>query len=156
MAKPVIYSQVGPNLSRLVDDLAQSSEVFSKVLSDGQPSRWEHPSAWEGDPLVDIEAPMKEAFKRDEENEIFKKAVLGDPPGQGPDIGLTQQQVDWIAIHERAFRRRHLSWTRAVAQESSRKLAASADHGPLKRGVRVTMQDIIAIAQQKAAASGAT
>jgi hypothetical protein len=143
-----VFSDVGPNFNRLIDDLRAKAEVSCAALRNKDRSEWVHPSEWAENPLTGFETPMQKAFRRDEENQIFLDATAdADKPGAAIDVVVSQLQVDYIASWERAFRRRHLSRCRSAALAASRLRFHGRPEGPFVRGAKNSIQDAVRAAK---------
>lgn len=99
-------------------------------------------NGWTGNPL-DI-VSINDAFDREELNALYGIAI-GDPAQGGTvaDCAAAKLQIDYTAVMERAFRTRHMTYSRAVAHASGRRRAQGADTGIFTGSVLPYVQGII-------------
>lgn len=115
--KTDIRTRYKAQMERLVE-LAENAQ--KSMYNEVQPD-WmivEH-NGWDGD-LFNI-PDMEKPFDRQEHYQDFAD-VVSDPnsPGTVADLMALQLQGDWLAAMERAFRERHKSHVRCMAQASAR------------------------------------
>jgi hypothetical protein len=106
--------------TRLDDLAAQAKEQFEAAKT-AKLRPWQLPVAMTTS-LLDIESMHKPGFARDEINTNYEKVVQSPAEAGtvGDVIGL-KQQIDSLAIGERAFRWRHSGVCRAIAHAMARR-----------------------------------
>ncbi len=112
--------------------LGKQVEVMAPKLGD-----------WDGD-LFDY-AGINTAFKRKKANEDFVKATSdATSPGVTGDLIATTLQVDYLAIMGRAYLARHtMSFPRAVAHQSGRKIGQGTDKGSFGQSALEFIRQIV-------------
>ncbi len=141
-------AQVDPNFEKQVRALKLHQRARAASLASGGQVTWYRPAGWTGDPF-DYEA-MHVAFNRDQANaDAVKSMEDGANPGTTGDVIACVTMIDFLAVHERAFKTRHtLTRTRAAAHAAGRARGQGDDKGPYGQLALEYVRSILAQAKK--------
>lgn len=137
-------TDVDPVFNAVLKSLQEQAADAAEARVTGKPVKWMMPpeSDWSKD-LKDTET-LATAFAPET---VISQFVDGttDPekPGSTGDLVVTQAQVDYLAVMERAFRVRHMPRLRLVCHAACRAKRHGDDKGPLIGGVLEYVRSLV-------------
>lgn len=115
---------------KFVEHLQTNSENDFKAYKGEAQRKWDQPEGWESKDLTNIADLHKDGYERDELNTQYEKIMQSsDKPGTLGDLISVKQQIEFLAVEERAMRTRYCSPCRALAHMHGRRLGHSASSG---------------------------
>lgn len=124
-------SSIQPSFEQAIQAIQQAARDEATAHSNGAAHGWMIPPKqdWSGD-LSDLEG-MSSVFDRSSLNATYAQALAIPAASSDGDTVVTQQQVDYLAVMERAFRMRHtMRRPRALAHATARRTGHSNPRGP--------------------------
>jgi hypothetical protein len=103
---------------------------------------WDRPEDWSGDP--DDVPGLAAAYDRSEIDQNYAQLIAdGSAPGTTGDAVAVKTQADYVALQERAIRRRYASSVRCIAHAMSRMKGHGSEKGIFSDGVARYVHDCI-------------
>jgi hypothetical protein len=132
MGQSTPKGKVTDNFRKRVEELEKRAMEMATHFKNYSSSRkWHTPEDLKTN-LLDVPNLHEPVWNRDEANQIYCESVVTqDNPGTAGDIIAMKQQIDFMAVEERAFRLRHASIVRCATMAHSRLVG----HGTPNYGV---------------------